>query len=87
MIDNELNIHSKRKMIGKSNKAHQLRQQNYVLSGRDSKEAKVAYKPTAQELLKRQIIELKANQDKEVALLEEQAKKLENLIRGVKRRE
>ena len=47
MIDNELNIHSKRKMIGKSNKAHQLRQQNYVLSGRDSKEAKVAYKPTA----------------------------------------
>lgn len=47
MINNELNIHSKGKRAGKSNKAQQLRQQNYVLSGKDSKEAKVAYKPTA----------------------------------------
>lgn len=69
MINNELNIHSKSKKAPKGNKAHHLRQQNYVLSGKEGKEGKVAYKPTAEELLRRQIIELKTNQEKEVALL------------------
>ena len=63
-LDSQLNIHSKGKKAGKGNKTHQLRQQNYVLSGKEGKEGKVTYKPTAEELLKRQIIELKTNQDK-----------------------
>lgn len=47
-----------------------FRENNSVLSsGKASEDPKIKYKPSKEELLKRQIIELKTNQQKEICLL------------------
>ena len=56
-----------------------------MLSGKNEKEKqKIKYKPSKDELLKRQIIELKANQSKELCLLKEQKRKLQDLLKSVR---
>jgi hypothetical protein len=45
---------------------------------------KIKYKPSKEELLKRQINELKTNQKKEMCVLKEQKRKLEDLLRSVR---
>jgi len=60
----KLNIHAASKQLKKNN-FNLFRESNSVLSGGSEKEKqKIKYKPSKEELLKRQIIELKANQDK-----------------------
>lgn len=52
-----------------------------------SVDSKIKYKPSKEELLKRQINELKTNQNKEICLLKEQKRKLGDLLRTVREKE
>lgn len=66
-----------------------FRENNSVLSNGGGKfgEVKIKYKPTYEELVKRQIVEVRTNQEKEICLMQEQSKKLEDLIKTVKDKE
>lgn len=83
----KLNIHAASKQTRKNN-LNLFREGNSVLSGKNEKEKqKIKYKPSKDQLLKRQIIELKANQDKEICLLKEQKRKLSDLVKSVRNKE
>lgn len=69
----QLNIHNagKQKRVSTKPTSTIFREQNSVLSyEKYGKESKLKYKPTYEELLRRQMAELKANQEKEMVLLE-----------------
>ena len=85
----QLNIHNAGKKSKSSIKpaASIFRENNSVLSQEKGKQSKVKYKPTFEELLRRQMAELKANQEREAVLLQEQLNKLEKTIQEAKRQE